>query len=366
MLCRLTRPIAFLVLLMLCNSGCYYGHLASGQIKLLWRRQPIEEAVEDPAHDEQTRELLRLVASIRSYALELGLRVDGQYTSYVDWPGDRIVTTLVRTRPGSLEAVPHWFPIVGELPYRGYFDQDRAEAVAERWRAKEGFDVCVSAITAYSTLGWLDDPVTSPMLARGPASLAETLFHEWVHSTAFFPNEIDFNESVAQFIGQQAAIRFFENASLESRHKLPDATHVRGAIEDWYAINEVIQVFADLLVQIEDADDRVLLRTVAEAETREELAALPLSVLDPDRVASGARLSNPCLALRGTYVQDLPRHAQVLTELDGRLEAMIARLAELSDENRPIEDFFRVDDESLRSVTDQLDNAFLHEAAKDR
>jgi predicted aminopeptidase len=239
--------------------------------------------------------------------------------------------------------VPHWFPIVGELPYKGYFDQGRAETEAERLRVEEGFDVCVSAITAYSTLGWFDDPVTSPMLARGAASLAETLFHEWVHSTAFFPNEIDFNESVAQFIGQQASIRFFEDVSLDSRQRLPDASRVRDAIEDRRAIDDVIQTFHDLLLEIQDADDRVALRAVAEAGVRGQLAALPLRVLDRERVASGARLSDACLALRGTYVQDLPRHAQVLTELDGDLEAMIARLTEWADSDQPTEDFFRID-----------------------
>jgi predicted aminopeptidase len=340
------RPLALcllLILLGLCNSGCYYSHLASGQLKLLWLRQPLEEATEDPVHSEQTRELLRLVDSVRQYAVELGLRVDGQYTSYVDWPGDRIVTTLVRTRPGSLEAVPHWFPIVGELPYKGYFDQDRAEAEAERLRTKEGYDVCVSAITAYSTLGWLDDPVTSPMLDRGPASLVETLFHEWVHTTAFFPSEADFNESVAQFIGQQASIRFFEDISPNTTLRLPDASRVRDAIHDRQEIAAVTQDFRDRLIEIEEADDRILLRTLAEERVREELAALPLRVLDPEAVAEGARLSNACLALRGTYVQDLPRHAQVLAALDGNLEAMIARLAEWADTNRPTEDFFRFD-----------------------
>jgi len=330
-----------LILLGLCNSGCYYSHLASGQIKLLWLRQPLEEATEDPVHTEQTRELLRLVDSVRQYAVELGLRVDGQYTSYVDWPGDRIVTTLVRTRPGSLEAVPHWFPIVGELPYKGYFDQNRAEAEAERLRTKEGYDVCVSAITAYSTLGWLDDPVTSPMLARGPASLVETLFHEWVHTTAFFPSEADFNESVAQFIGQQASIRFFEDVSPDTTLRLPDASRVRDAIQDRQEIAAVTQDFRDQLIEIEEADDRILLRTLAEERVREELAALPLHVLDPEAVAEGARLSNACMALRGTYVRDLPRHAQVLAALDGNLQAMIARLAEWADTNRPTEDFFR-------------------------
>ncbi len=338
-----TTTRVLLVLLLLCHSGCYYSHLASGQLKLLWLRQPIQEAIEDPAHPEQTRELLRLVESVRRFARDLGLRVDGQYTSYVDWPADRIVTTLVRTRPGSLEAVPHWYPIVGDLPYKGYFDQRRAEAEAERLRAEEGFDVCVSAITAYSTLGWLDDPVTSPMLAKGAASLVETLFHELVHATAFLDDEADFNESVAQFIGQQASIRFFEGLSLKSAGRLPEASGVRDAIEDRRAIAAVIQSFRDRLLEIEDADERAERRTNAEAKVREELAALPLRALDPKRVAAGARLSDSCLALRGTYIRDLPRHAQVLTALGGDLEAMIARLAEWADRNRPTEDFFRVE-----------------------
>ena len=331
------------MLLMLCHSGCYYSHLASGQFKLLWLRQPIEEATEDPSHPEQTRELLRLVESVRRFAVDLGLRVEGQYTSYVDWPGDRIVTTLVRTRPGSLEAVPHWFPIVGELPYKGYFDQKRAEAEALRLRTEEGYDVCVSAVTAYSTLGWLDDPVTSPMLERGAESLVETLFHEWVHATAFFANEADFNESVAQFIGQQASIRFFENVSPESNERLPDASRVRDAIEDRHAIDRITEFFRNELIEIETAEDRVVRRDLAEARTREELAALPLRVFDPKYVASTARLSDACLALRGTYVRDLPRHARVLAELDGDLEAMISRLAEWADTNRPTEEFFHVE-----------------------
>jgi predicted aminopeptidase len=346
--------IPALGLLILCNSGCYYGHLASGQLKLLWLRQPIEEASDDPSHPERTRELLRLVESVRHFAVDLGLRVEGQYTSYVDWPEDRIVTTLVRTWPGSLEAVPHWFPIVGELPYKGYFDQKRAETEAERLRTEEGYDVCVSAITAYSTLGWLDDPVTSPMLARGAESLVETLFHEWVHATAFFTNETDFNESVAQFIGQQASIRFFEDVTPGSTERLPDASRVRAAIEDRHAIDRLTETFRDELLAIEAADDRVVLRAIAEASVREELAALPLRVFDPELVASKARLSDSCLALRGTYVRDLPRHARVLAELDGNLEAMIARLAEWADTNRPTEDFFHVDDDVNAEAMDEI------------
>ncbi len=300
--------------------------------------------MQDPAHPESVRELLRLVESVRSFATGLGLRVDGQYTSYVDWPGDRIVTTLVRTRAGSLEQVPWWFPIVGELPYKGFFEQARAEAEATRLRDSGTYDVCVSGVTAYSTLGWLDDPVTRPMLRRGPASLVETLFHELVHATAFVPGEADFNEGVAQFIGQQAAIRFFEHETpstpLTVTDGLPSVERVRASIADRRLVADSLVAFRDRIALLEGDPDRERKRSRLEQETRRELAALPLQVLEPTEVASRARLSDACLSLRGTYVRDLPRHEQVLTALGGDLTAMIDRLRRWADESRPVEGFF--------------------------
>ena len=99
-------------------------------------------------------------------------------------------------------------------------------------REEEGFDVCETAVSAYSTLGWLADPVTSPMLDHGPARLVETILHELVHATAFLPDEADFNEGVALFIGQQAAIRFFESPPGDLEIPLPKATKVAETIAD--------------------------------------------------------------------------------------------------------------------------------------
>ena len=329
-----------LIFFALNGTGCYYSHLASGQLKLLWRRQPITEAATDPANSEEIREMLELVEFIRVFAHDLGLRVDDQYTSFVDWPGDRIVTTLVRTRPGSLEVVPHWFPILGSLPYKGYFDRERAEAEATRLRVEDGFEVCVSGIRAYSTLGWFADPVTSPMLEHGAASLVETVLHELVHATAFLRDEATFNESVAEFIGRRAAIQFFEQQPSSLGFDLPDADDLRDGFADRQAISSVILAFKARIMAIEKDSDRIEQRIEIESEARAQLAALPLRIYDPIVVADKARLSNPCLALRGTYLDDAPRHARVLAALDGDLSAMIARLSAWADAGRSAEDFY--------------------------
>jgi len=326
----------------------------------MWRRQPIEAVLADPTTPPDVRSMLARIEDVRAFATDLGLEVGGQYTSYVDWPGDRVVTTLVRTREDSLETVPWRYPILGALPYKGFFERERAERAAERLRG-ETYQVCVSGVAAYSTLGWIDDPVTRPMLARGPAVLVETIFHELVHATAFVPGDADFNEGVAQFIGQQAAIRYFEQnpPGDDTPEDWPDAERVRGAIGDRTRVAELTLAFRDTLLELEDAPDRSAQRRAAEDALRRELASLPLAVYDPAAVAVRARLSDPCVALRGTYVRDGPRHAAVLEALGGSLPRMIERLARWAAEGRAVESFFELrlhgDDEADARRADPLD-----------
>lgn len=306
--------------------------------------------------------LLALVESVRGFARDLGLRVGDQYTSFVPWPGDRIVTTLVRTRPGSLDAVGWWYPFLGRLPYRGYFDQARAEREARRLREEQGYDVCVSAVTAYSTLGWLDDPVTSPMLGRGAANLVETLLHELVHATVFIDGDADFNEGVALFIGQEAAIRYFaqappiapprpnptaaagatdaNDAAPSAPIALPSSDRVRSWVADRRRVEGIVLAFRDRLPQLAGRPDAPAQREAAERVLRGELASLPLEVLEPGAVAAEARLSDACLALRGTYSRDLPRHAQLLERFDGDLPALIRHLVAWREREAPSETFF--------------------------
>lgn len=335
--------LVFFSLLLGCAPlGCDYAHLAAGQLELLWRRQPIERAANDPALAPNDRILLGLVASVRAFAAERGLRVGGQYTSFVPWQGDRIVTTLVRTRPGSLDAVGWWYPFIGRLPYRGYFERERAEREATRLREEQGYDVCVSPVTAYSTLGWLDDPVTSPMLGRGAANLVETLLHELVHATVFIEGDADFNEGVALFVGQEAAIRYFEARPPgdDPATALPSGERVRAWVRDRRRIEAVVLAFRDRLPALAERPDAAVQRAAAERVVRGELASLPLEVLEPGVVAAEARLGDACLALRGTYSRDLPRHAELLAALGGDLDALIRHLVEWSAREAPVAAYF--------------------------
>ena len=214
---RRARWLAALLLsLPLSTSGCYLAHLARGQMRLLCARVPVEELLRAPDTPAELRAQFARVAEVRRYAEQLGLAVGGRYTDYAPWPGDSVVTTVVATRPGEVEPVTTWFPIVGSVPYRGYFDAERAAAEAARLRAKD-LDVCEQKVRAYSTLGWFDDPLTGPMLRQDEATLVETLFHELLHATVFVPGDPEFNEGVAAFFGQEARVRFYARARRRRR-----------------------------------------------------------------------------------------------------------------------------------------------------
>lgn len=314
---RLAPLVALAALL---QPGCYLGHLAAGQTRILLARQPIEEVLGAPETPSDLAERLRVAGAVRRFASELGLDVGQQYTSYVDWPGDRVVTSVVATRPGEIEARGFWFPLVGRVPYKGFFEPTLAQAEAERLAAR-GLDTCLFPVLAYSTLGWMADPLTAP-LARSPR-LAETLIHELVHATVFVASQPDFNEGLATFVGQEGAVRF-----AAEREGPEGAERERTRVSEDRLVAAELQAFRDEVKRLyatappgtqRDADRRTL-----EARARERLAALPLRTRDPHAIAAAARLNDACQALTGTYQADLPRYAEVFGALGGDFARLLA------------------------------------------
>ncbi len=310
--------------------GCYLGHVAGGQWRLLRARQPIERLLEEPDTPQELRASLARVQEVRSFAAELGLNVGERYASYAEWPGDRIVTTVVASEPGRVEAAGFWFPVVGRVPYKGFFDPERAEAEAARLRAR-GLDVCVSGVPAYSTLGWFDDPVTTPMLRRGEPYLVETLLHELVHSTVYAPDEADWNEGLASFVGAEASVAFFARLGRgeEQRLWVDERRRVRAEL---LALRQRVEA----LYAAEPAGEaRAARRRELEAETRARLRALPLHSLDAPSVAEAARLGDACLALLGTYASLVPQLAQAYEAGGSDLPTFILRAEEAARDGRP-------------------------------
>jgi predicted aminopeptidase len=323
---RAKRRIAVLASCALATSGCYLAHVAVGQARLLRARQPIERVLADPSTDPELRERLAVVQRARIFAADLGLEVHGQYTSYVPWPGDRIVTTVVATRPGEVEPAGFWFPVVGRVPYKGFFDPARAAAEAARLRDRD-YDTCELAVPAYSTLGWLDDPVTGPMLRGDEGRLVETILHELVHATVYVRDHADWNEGIANFIGEEASVAFYRGEAREA-----DARARRTRVEDERRLADALLALrrevAALYADEPAGAARTAERARIEERGRESIAARPLASRDARRLADSLRLNDACLAIAATYSGDTPRYAEVLARLDGDLVAFVARMRE--------------------------------------
>ncbi len=198
-------------------TGCHAGYLiksAWSQADLLISREPIESILNSPEKDRALGpadlKKLRLALDAKSFGERvLGLKKNSNYASYVhlDRPYvSYIVSAAARDR---LEAHLWSFPIVGSVPYKGYFNVDDAKGEAENLK-KEGLDTYVRGATAYSTLGWFNDPVLSSMLRYSDYDFVNLIIHESVHATLYIKSQADFNERLATFIGDLGAELFFK------------------------------------------------------------------------------------------------------------------------------------------------------------
>lgn len=182
------------------------------EAKILSSRRPIQAVVHDTSVALETRDKLRLVLDARDFAArDLGLRAGASYESFAEITRDTLALNILAAPEFELRWKTWWFPIIGHVPYKGYFDFDKALAEAARLEA-DGYDVSVRPVSAFSTLGWFPDPIMSTTLRLDSLALVETVIHEITHSTYFPTGQADFNESFANFVGYRGSIAFFCDA----------------------------------------------------------------------------------------------------------------------------------------------------------
>ena len=180
-------------------TGCYVTRQAWHQGSLLTTRRPVSEVVSDPQTTPETRAKLERVQAILAYATKEQLNTDGAYDYFIQ-THDPVVSYLVQAAEADkLQFVTWWFPVVGSVPYLGFFQKDERDEEAIRLRAK-GYDVTEGGAGAFSSLGWFNDPIFSSMLVRKDSELAHLFFHELTHRTVWIPNATAFNENLAEYV----------------------------------------------------------------------------------------------------------------------------------------------------------------------
>ena len=310
--------------------GRYLVRAAWEEGRILRDREPIARLVGDSTVAPEVRAKLALVLEARAFANDsLRLPAREAFTQFTQLRSDTLVLVLSGALKDRLEAKSWWFPIVGRVPYKGFFVAADAER-AERDLAAEGYDTYLRPASAFSTLGWFNDPLLSTTLAQDSVDLVNTVIHELTHNRYYAKDGAVFNESFANFVGARGAERFFLMRG--------DTASARRAVDRWADDRLLAATWARLYVSLDSAftanggdgarGRRLAIRDSVYGAARRTLvdSVGPRLRTIPPAYASRVRLDNAALMARRIYLTDLEMFERVY-EAEGRdLERAIARL----------------------------------------
>jgi predicted aminopeptidase len=318
--------------LILAPTGRYLLRAAWEEAGILWRRRSIADIVADSATPPPVAAKLHLVLAARAFAADsIGLHAKKSFTTYSKLDSDTLVLVLSGAYRDRLASRTWWFPIVGRVPYKGYFDFDAAKKAAKDLDAR-GFDVYLRPSPAFSTLGWFNDPLLSTSLRADSLDLANTVIHELTHNTFYAPGSAVFNESFANFVGARGAAWFFQSRGGVKAAEEEDARWSDNKVLSRFWAKLYRTVDSAFKAHPSDSLARIAARDTLYARARREAVdslGPQLRTIGP-RALERMRLDNAALLAHRIYDTDLDLFDQVWLREGADLRKAIARIIELA------------------------------------
>ena len=328
--------VLFFIMILLFMSGCYTLKQGTTMLGYLGKAIPLEELAATRGGDYGI--FVERVEDIKRFAMEeLGLQKSKNYTRFVELDRNYLAVVVSACAADSFTRHQWHFPIVGALPYKGFFDPADARKEAAI-HSSEGLDVWIRGVDAFSTLGWFRDPLFSYMKQYSDYQLADLLIHELVHATVFIRGRVQFNEQLAEFIGSRGA-RIY----IESRFGL-DSEEYR-AIDSSAADRQAFRIFlATLIAELEllyarrDISREVILmekdRIIRTAQERFEAEYESHFTSDNFRSFASMPVNNAYLDLFRLYYETDNFFADLFEKLPGddifKMQTLIAAAASIN------------------------------------
>ncbi len=317
-----------------CASTRYLMQAGVGEWHVLRDRRSIVNVIDDPKTPESLVRQLGEVRAARRFAWQkLGLPDNDSYKSYVNIGRRYVVWNVVAAPEFSVRPKEWCYPIAGCVPYHGFFHRSAARAYARRLK-HEGYDVVVEGVPAYSTLGWLPDPVMSTMLRYGTDELVAMMFHELAHELLYVPNDSSFDEAFAMTV---------ENTGLQ---RWLAYRHEPGRFAEFERLDAADVRFARLLRHTRERLARLYAAAIPRArmlrKKKQVFARLARRIVRLERKLKVSTpvynrwiregLNNADLASVGTYYNCLPGFERLLRREDGNLPHFYAAARRLARE----------------------------------
>lgn len=251
--------LGLLFSLQACSSfGSVFG-AAVGHAQVVYQQKPIADVLTAPHTDPHLRQRLRLAQLATRYAHHsLHLPDNRSYQQYADVGRSAVVYTVLATPELSLAPRSQCYWVVGCLAYQGFFDLNAAQKYAQTLQA-QGFDTHIDHTPAYSTLGWLADPLLNTMNTYDEATWVSTIFHELAHQKLYIQDDTAFNESFARFVEEEGLKQFQARYALALEKGIDTASQ---------------QAFVRLMLALRADLQAVYAQPTSDAEKRQQKARL--------------------------------------------------------------------------------------------
>lgn len=335
--------LVFWILIAALLSSCQLGYIAQSavdQAKLMRARVPLKYALEHYKLTEQQRAKLELAIELRSFMVkELKLNTKSNYSRYVHLNRDYVSYAVNASPKDQLKTYKWSFPIVGSVPYKAYFKKESAIEEAKELQ-EQNYDTHVRGVSAYSTLGWFEDPILSSMLRMKEHHFINTLIHETVHANLYISDHSKFNERVATFLGQLGAEAYYKKQNRQDELK----QLVESESHDELLFSEFITKELKALRQwYEDQKGKDNVVSIREAKFTEMKANFKKNILPKMKTKTyywfpEKKLNNAFLLLLELYNSDFSVLEKLANHYNRDFQAVFKELKKLEDSDSPEKD----------------------------